>query len=372
MIRCLILMHSVGGGAEKITLDLARCLDPQRFQVTLGCMRHLSVLAAGVPAGLLFHMPERPSLMAALHNVARVWRLARDSDVVLGSLELQSIFWAALLAPGRSVAWLHKDVEGYLNQRRKGYAWLYRAILGWALRRCRTIICVSRGILKSSERLWPDLRPRMRVLWNPVDTASIRRYALAPLPKVLEPCFHKPVILGVGRLEKQKSFDLLIQAHALLLQRGIEHHLCILGEGSQRTYLEDTAQYYGVSDSTFLPGFMDPYPIMAHASLLAVSSSFEGFSLVLVEALCLGLTVVSTDCPSGPSEVLEEGKYGALIPVGDVAALVDALQAVLLQPPDVVARAAGQRRAEDFTPDRTIGVWQDVLAEAASRDEDWP
>lgn len=82
MIRCLILMHSVGGGAEKITLDLARCLDPQRFQVTLGCMRHLSVLAAGVPAGLLFHMPERPSLMAALHNVARVWRLARDSDVV--------------------------------------------------------------------------------------------------------------------------------------------------------------------------------------------------------------------------------------------------------------------------------------------------
>ena len=176
----------------------------------------------------------------------------------------------------------------------------------------------------------------------------------------------------MGRLEKQKSFDLLIQAHALLLQRGIEHHLCILGEGSQRTYLEDTAQYYGVSDSTFLPGFMDPYPIMAHASLLAVSSSFEGFSLVLVEALCLGLTVVSTDCPSGPSEVLEEGKYGALIPVGDVAALVDALQAVLLQPPDVVARAAGQRRAEDFTPDRTIGVWQDVLAEAASRDEDWP
>lgn len=107
MIRCLILMHSVGGGAEKITLDLARCLDPQRFQVTLGCMRHLSVLAAGVPAGLLFHMPERPQPHGGVHNVARVWRLARDSDVVLGSLELQSIFWAALLAPGRSVAWLH-------------------------------------------------------------------------------------------------------------------------------------------------------------------------------------------------------------------------------------------------------------------------
>ena len=147
MIRCLILMHSVGGGAEKVSLDIARRLDPQHFQVTLGCMRHLPVLAAQIPVGLLFHMPERLSRMAALHNVVRLWKSARDSDVVLGSLELQSIFWAALLAPGRAVAWLHKDVEGYLNQERKCYAWLYRAILGWALRRCRTIVCVSRGIL---------------------------------------------------------------------------------------------------------------------------------------------------------------------------------------------------------------------------------
>ena len=158
---------------------------------------------------------------------------------------------------------------------------------------------------------------------------------------------------------------MLIQAHTLLLQRGIEHNLCILGEGSQRAYLENVVRHYGVSGSTFLPGFMDPYPIMAHASLLAVSSSFEGFSLVLVEALCLGLKVVSTDCPSGPSEVLEEGEYGTLTPVGDVAALTDALQTALLQPPDVAARAARLRRAEDFAPDRTIGVWQDVLAETA-------
>lgn len=365
MIRCLILMHSVGGGAEKVALDLARRLDPQRFQVTLGCMRHLSVLAGQIPVGLLFHMPERLSRMAALHNVVRLWKLARDSDVVLGSLELQSIFWAALLAPGRAVAWLHKDVEGYLNQERKCYAWLYRAILGWALRRCRTIVCVSRGILKSSERLWPDLRPRMRVLWNPVDTDTIRRGALAPLPEALEPCFHKPVILGVGRLEKQKAFDMLIQAHTLLLQRGTEHNLCILGEGSQRAYLENVVRHYGVSGSTFLPGFMDPYPIMARAAVLAVSSLFEGMPLNIVEAFCLGLPVVAFDCPSGPRELMEEAHCGVLIPVGDVAALADALQTALLQPPDVTARAARLRRAEDFAPDRTIGVWQDVLAETA-------
>ena len=104
---------------------------------------------------------------------------------------------------------------------------------------------------------------------------------------------------------------------------------------------------------------------MARAAVLAVSSLFEGMPLNIVEAFCLGLPVVAFDCPSGPRELMEEAHCGVLIPVGDVAALADALQTALLQPPDVAARAARLRRAEDFAPDRTIGVWQEVLAETA-------
>ena len=341
MPRCLIIMHSVGGGAEKVALDLARRLDARRFQVILCCTRHLPSLAGQVPPALSFSMPERGGLMAALRHAARIRNLVRASDVVLGSLELQSIFWAGLSAPGRAVGWLHKDVGGYLARKGKFYRRLYGGMLGWALRRCHSVVCVSRGILESSAKLWPDLRPRLRVLWNPLDAAAIQRQALAPLPESLNDCFRKPVVLGVGRLERQKAFELLIEAHAILKRRGVEHNLCIAGEGSQRAFLEGLGRHYGVSESLFLPGFLNPYPLMARAAALAASSVFEGLPLVLVEALSLGLPVVSTNCPSGPGELLEQGRYGTLTPVGDAAALADALQAALLQPPDSAAREAG-------------------------------
>lgn len=367
MLRCLIIMHSVGGGAEKVALDLAQRLNPQRVQTTLCCTRHLPSLAGRVPPGIPFCMPERGGLVAALRHMARIRKMARTSDVVLGSLELQSIFWAGLWAPGRAVGWLHKNVEGYLAHKGGCYGRVYRAVLGWVLRRCHSVVCVSLGILESSARLWPDISPRLRLLWNPVDAAAVHQLALAPLSESLNECFRKPVVLGVGRLERQKAFEVLIEAHAILKKRGVEHNLCIAGEGSQRAFLEDLGRHYGVGESLFLPGFLNPYPLMARAAVLASSSVFEGLPLVLVEALCLGLPVVATDCPSGPGELLEQGRYGALTPVGHAAALADALQRVLSRPPDKTAREAGQRRAEDFAPARTVASWQSLLEEAAGQ-----
>lgn len=366
MTRCLILLHSFGGGAENVALELARRLNPERFQIVLACARHIPALARRVPAGMQFCMPERPGLFATLRHAARIRRLARGSDVVLGSLELQSIFGAALAAPDRAVAWLHKDVAGYLAQKGYLYGRLYKFLLGWALDRCGAVACVSRGILESSACLWPRLRPRLRVLWNPVNIADFRRRAVAPLPESLRACFSKPVILGVGRLEGQKAFHLLLEAHALLLKRGVAQHLCILGEGSERARLEADIRRLGIQDSVFLPGFMEPAPIMARARALALSSVFEGFSLVLVEALCVGLPVVAADCPSGPGEVLAHGAYGALTPVGDALALADALQKMLAKKPDAAVAEAGKSRAEAFAPEATVAAWEDLLAEVGT------
>lgn len=363
MTRCLILMHSFGGGAENVALELAGRLNPERFPAVLACVRHIPALARRIPAGMRLCMPERPGLFAALRNAARIRRLAQDSDVVLGSLELQSIFWAAVLSPGRAVGWLHKDVAGYLAQKGYFYGRLYKFLLGWALGRCRVAACVSRGILESSASLWPRLRPRLRVLWNPMDTADLRRRAAAPLPESLRACFDEPVILGVGRLERQKAFHLLLEAHALLLRRGMAHRLCILGEGSERARLEADIRRLGIASTAFLPGFTDPCPAMARAQALALSSLFEGFSLVIVEALCLGLPVVAADCPSGPGEVLAQGAYGALTPVGDVRALADALQKVLEKRPEPAVLEAGKSRAELFAPEATVAAWEDLLAD---------
>lgn len=363
MTHCLILLHSFGGGAENVALELAGRLNPERFHIMLACVRHIPALARRRPAGIGLCMPEEPGLFAALRNAARIRHLAQRSDVVLGSLELQSIFWAALAAPGRAVGWLHKDVTGYLAQKGYLYGRLYKFLLGWALGRCGAVACVSRGILESSACLWPCLQPRLRVLWNPVNTADLRRRAAAPLPASLRACFTAPVILGVGRLEQQKAFHLLLEAHALLLRRGVRQHLCILGEGSERARLEAQIRRLHMGRTVFLPGFMDPCPVMARADVLAVSSFFEGLPLNIVEALCVGLPVVAADCPSGPGEVLAHGAYGALTPVGDAVALADALQRVLEKKPDPAALEAGKSWAEVFAPETTVAAWEELLAE---------
>jgi glycosyltransferase involved in cell wall biosynthesis len=358
-------MHSHGGGAEKVTLELARRLDAKRFKVTLIFMRHIPALADLVPEGIPFVMPERPGLWALLRTAARARRLAGASDVVLGSLQLQSIFWAALFAPGRAVGWLHNDMAAKTAQMPKIRARIYAALLAWALRRCRAIACVSRGVKEAATLLWPDLRSRLHVLWNPMNIDSIRARAQAPLPEVLRHCFGKPVLLGVGRLEKAKDFPLLLKAHALLLQRGIDHHCCILGQGSQRGRLEADIQRLGLGKSVFLPGFMDPCPVMARSAVFCLSSVHEGFGAVIVEALAVGLPVVATDCPSGPAEILKNGAYGTLVPVGDVTALADALENVLRNRAGDAHRAACLKRVEDFRPGITVKAWEELLEHSA-------
>lgn len=322
-----VLLHSFGGGAENVALELAGRLNPAHFQVVLACVRHIPALARRAPAGLQLCMPEKSGFLAALRNAARIRRLARSSDVVLGSLELQSIFWAALAAPGRAIGWLHKDVRGYLAQKGCLYGRLYKFLLGWALGRCRMTACVSRGILESSACLWPTLGSRLRVLWiRWIQLISADAPLLLCLNSLPGPVLPPRSFSEWAGWSGQKAFHLLLDAHALLLERGVTQHLCILGEGSERVRLEAHIRSLGIRNSVFLPGLMDPAPVMARAQALALSSLFEGFSLVLVEALCLGVPVVAADCPSGPKEVLAHGVYGALTPVGDAVALADALR----------------------------------------------
>lgn len=130
-----------------------------------------------------------------------------------------------------------------------------------------------------------------------------------------------PVIMGVGGLRTQKDFATLIQAFALLHAR-LPCRLMILGQGRQQGRLLRLTRDLGVAEDVALPGFeSNPYRFLARAKLFALSSLWEGSPNVLTEALALGTPVVSTDCRSGPREITRDGSFGALVPVGDVAAL---------------------------------------------------
>jgi glycosyltransferase involved in cell wall biosynthesis len=142
----------------------------------------------------------------------------------------------------------------------------------------------------------------------------------------------RPLILSVGELSGRKDFETLIRAFALV-RRQRPCRLMILGRGGARDRLLALAQGLGVAGDLELPGFVpQPYAYLAHADLFAFSSRREGLPLALVEALAVGTPVVSTDCPSGPREVLEGGRFGPLVPVGDHQALAEAMAATLDSP----------------------------------------
>ena len=196
------------------------------------------------------------------------------------------------------------------------------------------IVAVSDGVAEDTAAISGIPPRRISVIRNPVITPELYTQAN-------EPCSHPwfrekgcPVILGAGRFQRQKDFPTLLKAFAEVRRRR-RCRLVILGEGAQRPRLQQLIDGLGIGVDVDLPGFQgNPYPFMKQAGLFVLSSAWEGSPNALTEAMALGTPVVSTDCPSGPRELLHGGLYGPLTPVGDVAALAQGMLDVLQSPPE--------------------------------------
>jgi glycosyltransferase involved in cell wall biosynthesis len=200
----------------------------------------------------------------------------------------------------------------------------------------------------------------------------VENFISLPTPAPSPPAaaiYAKPVLLGVGRLVDEKAFDRLIRAHVALRRQGLDHHLVILGDGPLRQTLLAQAQALRVADTVFLPGHVNNVADwMAHATVFALSSRYEGFALVVLEALAAGVPVVAMDCPAGPREILQDGRYGPLVPEGDEAALTQAIEAQLREPEQRARLSAlGKERARDYAPERIVPKWEALLAEIMAR-----
>lgn len=195
------------------------------------------------------------------------------------------------------------------------------------------IVAVSDGVAEDTAVISGVPRCRISVIRNPVITPELYIQASEPCP---HPWFREAgrcVLLGAGRLQRQKDFPTLLRAFAEV-RRSRRCRLVILGEGAQRSRLQRLIEELGIGEDVDLPGFQaNPYPFMKNAVLFVLSSAWEGSPNALTEAMALGTPVVSTDCPSGPRELLNDGRYGPLTPVGDVAALAQGILKVLQAPP---------------------------------------
>ena len=184
----------------------------------------------------------------------------------------------------------------------------------------------SEGVKEGLTRFGVD-REQMQVVYNPVSLSEIDEAASASPPDANTDSL--PTIITVGRLAYQKDHATLLRAFAIARSR-IDARLVLVGQGPLHDELTALASELGISDRVIFAGWQqNPFAWMANADLFVLSSRFEGFGNVVIEAMACGLPVVSTDCPSGPSEILAGGDAGILVPVGDPEAMADAICAVL-------------------------------------------
>jgi len=223
------------------------------------------------------------------------------------------------------------------------------------------LLAVSDGVARN---VTTDLgiRPAsLRTIHNGFDIASIRRRATEPEPDADE---LRPFVLHVGHFKRQKRIDRLLEAWALL---DTEHRLVLLGTGSRRKVrqLHEQAERLGIAESVVFPGFHEnAYAWMARADLLVLASDFEGFGRVIVEALATGTPVVSTDCPSGPSDILVGPLARCLAPLDDPVALAGRIRDILANPP-TVDDAVLRRFAIETVTDQYLALPDRVLMAAA-------
>jgi len=310
-------------------------LEPQVRVVDLGVDRTLRA----VPGLVRYLRRERPQAMIACTDGANVVAL-----------------WARRLSgvPTRLMISVHTNVTINARQATKARGrfipGFIRLFYPWA----DDVIAVSAGVADDLAEIARLDRSRIRVVYNPVDITGIVTLGAEPLDHPWFRPGEPPVIVSAGRLTPQKDYPMLLKAFASL-RRERTARLMILGEGDQRPALEDLARTLGCAADVSFPGFVaNPYPFMRAANVFVLSSAWEGFGNVLIEAMALGTSVISTDCPSGPAEILDQGRYGLLVPVGDVAALAGAVGTVLENPPIAHAFMA---RAEEFSTERVTAQY---------------
>jgi len=303
-----------------------------------------------------------PKSLAFLPDLIRYLRQEKPNVLLAAKTHTNLVaLWATQLAKGsHRVVISERTTLVDIIKTTKKWRWRFiLPVLAHEYPKAGGIITVSNGV-KDELALHSGLPPQtMTTIYNPLLTQKIREKGLE---SINHPWFQNkeapPIILGVGRLVPQKDFATLLKAFSRVRQ-SLPAHLVIIGEGRQRSELTRLAEKLGIEKDIWMPGFSDnPYAFMSKASMLVLSSIYEGLPNVLIEALSCGCPIVSTDCPSGPSEILDKGKYGTLVPMGDSQALAQAIHHTLGNPPnrnDLLSRAA------DFDIEKISRQYLEVL-----------
>ena len=356
----LFLRSLGGGGAERMMINLARGFSEQGLEVDLVLAKAEGPYLSQVPPEVRVIDLDSSRVLTSLPGLVRYLRCERPRTL-LSTLDHANIvaIWARKLArvPNRLVVRVASNLSESASNAPSLRGRLMPRLVQKFYPLADTVVAVSQGVANDLTSTAGLQRERIQVIYNPVVTADLFEKARESLEHPWFAPGEAPVILSVGRLTKAKDHPTLIRAFARV-QREHPARLMILGEGEERPKLEALIRELDLEEDVSLPGFVDnPYAYMARASVFVLSSAWEGFGNVLVEAMAVGTPVISTDCPSGPAEILEGGEWGRLVPVGDVEEMAAAIISTLSESnhPDV------SKRAQHFGVEESVQAYLEVL-----------
>jgi glycosyltransferase involved in cell wall biosynthesis len=333
----IFLPSLAGGGAERMMLNLAAGALAEGLTVALVCADARGPYLSEVPSGCLLVDLKARRVLLALPKLA-AWLRRERPRVLLAAMDHANLvaIWARVLAGADARVRLAVSVRSQLSMAAANEPHLRGRLLPrlarWFYPQADDVIAVSQGVADDLVQCLGLDHARITVIPNPVVGEQLETLAAAPLAHPWFAPEAPPVVLAAGRLTRQKDFPTLLRAFARLVPRR-DLRLVILGEGPDRGALTAEVDALGLAERVALPGFDDnPFRWMARARLFVLSSAWEGLPGVLIQAMACGTPVVSTDCPSGPREVLDGGRFGDLVPVGDAAALAAAMENTLDDP----------------------------------------
>ena len=349
-----------GGGAERVIKNLVVDFHARGFDVDLLLVHKEGPYLESVPDGVRVFRLGGHRILASLPFLIGYLRRS-EPDCLLATITETNIIavWAKTLArvPTRVVLRVANTPSKSLSRWDGIENVVVSSLIRFWYPRADHLVTVSTGVKKDLIETFGLDGRSITPIPNPKDISAIREMATRPLAAE---CIRTadPIVLAAGRLVEQKDYPTLIRAFARL-RKTQSARLVILGDGPQRSELESLVRALELGEDVRLAGFVDnPFAYMAAADVFVLSSRWEGSPNVLVEAMACGTPVVATDCPSGPAEILDEGRYGTLVPVGNVDALRDEMITALDSP------SRGDQlveRATEFSTERIVPMYESVL-----------
>ena len=385
--KVLFLLHSLaGGGAERGALNVLKLLDGAKYERFLGVVLKEGPLLDEIPPDIeLVQSPSAklasilswapiPAGRGSLQSALKIRRIVKsiNPDIVVSVLPVVSLptYLALLAYPRRPFKWIIREENNteatMKNVASKGIK--RSLLLRWvrmAYSAADHISATSQGVRQGLIDMF-GIRPQdVSVIYHALDVVGTHNEAGK---RVSIPWPEEKVIVAVGRLTEQKAFDTLIRTFAIV-RKSISARLMILGRGELKEQLEALSRELGVQDSVDFMGFVaNPWSYMSRSDVFVLSSRWEGFARVIIEAMASGVPVISTDCDYGPGEIITSEKNGILVPVDDVEQMASAICQVLEDREMAESLIQeGLHRASDFDSEKICSQYEDLITRVFDR-----